>query len=74
MDEITNRLLIRVTANCGDSEPQAVTVGRCSALKVSVCKHFLLMRCEHVSLMHSLAPTPVQFNYLFGPRPMGRAF
>jgi len=74
MDEITNRLLIHVTANCGDSEPRAQTVGRCSVLKVSACKQFLLMRCEHISLMHSLAPTPVQFDCLFGPRPMGRAF
>jgi hypothetical protein len=74
MDEITNRLLIHVTASCGDSEPQAVIVGRCSVLKVSVCKQFLLMRCEHVSLMHSLAPPSVLFDYLFGPRPMGRAF
>ena len=74
MDEITNRLLSDVTVNCADSEPQAVTVGRCSVLKVSVCKQFLLVRCEHVSLMHSLAPAPVQFDYLFGPRPMGRVF
>jgi hypothetical protein len=74
MDEITNSLLIHVTANCGDSEPRAVTVGRCSVLKVSVCKQFLLMRCENVSLMPSLATAPVQFDYLFGPRPMGRAF
>jgi hypothetical protein len=74
MDEITSRLLIHVTANYGDSEPQAVAVGCCSMLKVSVCKQFLLKRCEHVSLMHSLAPTPVQFDYLFGRRPMGRAF
>jgi len=74
MDEITSRLLIHLTANCGDSEQQALTVGRCSVIEVSDCKQLLLMRCEHVSLMHSLAPTPVQFDYLFGPRPMGRAF
>lgn len=74
MDEITNRLLIHVTANCGDSEPRAVTVGRCSVLKVSVCKQFLLMQCEHVSLTQTVAPATVQFVYLFGPRPMGRAF
>lgn len=73
MDEITSRLLIHLTANCGDSEQQALTVGRCSVLKVSVCKQLLLMRCEHVSLVHSLAPTPVQFYYLFGPRPNGKS-
>jgi hypothetical protein len=33
MDEITNRLLIHLTAKCRYSEPQAVTVGRCSVLK-----------------------------------------